>query len=148
MKVAEVMSKDIVACHPHTTLAVAATLMSARNIGFLPVTDLATGRVLGVITDRDVMLATYRKGKRVRAVPVGTPMSLAVKTVRASASVEEAEEIMSRHRVRRLPVVDDAGKLVGILSIDDIASRAALEGDELLEREVAVALGAIASPRT
>jgi CBS domain-containing protein len=139
------MSTDVVTCQPETWLAMAAKRMWDHRIGFLPVVDPTSGELVGTLTDRDGFMAAYTQGKRLWDLPVGVAMAHAPKSCRADAPIEEAEQLMGTHRVRRLPVVDGANRVIGVLSLDDIARWAARTGDELLEQEVAVALGTIAS---
>jgi CBS domain-containing protein len=141
------MTTDVVTCHPFTWLAEAARLMWEGRIGFLPVVEPDTGKLVGVITDRDGFMAAYTQGKRLWDIPVHVAMAREVKSCRADAQIEEAEQMMGTNRIRRLPVVDADERVIGVLSLDDIARWAAREGDELIEQEVAVALGTISSPR-
>jgi CBS-domain-containing membrane protein len=75
---------------------------------------------VGVVTDRDVCMAAYTQGKPLRAIPVTVAASRSVHSVRPDAAVEVAEAVMKMHRIRRLPVLDIGGNLVGMLSLADI----------------------------
>ena len=144
MKVADVMTNDLVTCRADDSLNRAAQLMWERRCGTVAVVDDA-GKAVGVLTDRDVCMAAYTKGRRLDDVAVASAMSRAVRTVRASAVVEDAEDVMAAHAVRRLVVVGDDGRACGMLSIDDIA-RSGAEWDgkgEIDLEQVALTLGEI-----
>jgi CBS domain-containing protein len=147
MKVREVMVSPVVTCTDRAVLADAVKLMWEHDIGFVPVVSPETGALAGVITDRDACIAAWFQGKSLQEIPVRTAMSTRVSSCRPDADVDEAEVIMSEIQVHRLPVVSEAGKLVGVVSINDLARRAAGDADEELEGEVALTLGAISQPR-
>jgi CBS domain-containing protein len=145
MKVADVMTSDLVTCRPDDSLNRAAQLMWERRCGSVAVVDDA-GKAVGMLTDRDVCMAAYTQGRRLDDVAAQSAMSRAVWTCKASAAVEDAEDIMAAHAVRRLVVVDDDGRACGMLSIDDIA-RSGAEWDgkgEIDLEQVALTLGEIA----
>lgn len=81
--------------------------------------------VVGMVTDRDVCMAAYTQGQALAATLVNTAMAKAFYTCAPGDSVADTEVIMKGRQVRRLPVVDDAGHLVGLLSLNDIARHAA-----------------------
>jgi CBS domain-containing protein len=144
MKVAEVMADDLVTCRADDSLNRAAQLMWERRCGTVAVVDDA-GKAIGVLTDRDVCMAAYTQGRRLDDVAVGSAMSRAVRTVSASAAIEDAEDVMAAHAVRRVVVVGDDARACGLLSIDDIARSGAEwdgKGDIDLE-QVALTLGEI-----
>jgi CBS domain-containing protein len=119
MTVKEVMKKDLVTCAPDSALADVAKTMRDRDCGFLPVVD-SHGGVVGVVTDRDVCLAvpSTRTPAHIAASEV---MSHPVFACFADEHVKTVLVTMSRHRVRRLPVLDKQhGHLQGVLSLDDI----------------------------
>jgi CBS domain-containing protein len=144
MNVADIMTKDVAKCGPGDNLNRAAHLMWERRCGTLPVVD-DNGGVLGMLTDRDVCMAAYTQGRRLDDITVSTAMSYPVRACADTATIEEAEDLMMAHAVRRLAVLDEEGRLAGVVSIDDIARSAAAwnsEGDIDAER-VALALGEI-----
>jgi CBS-domain-containing membrane protein len=106
MDVARVMTHVVHTCRPEDDLAAAAKQMWEGDFGSLPVLDDG-GRLIGMITDRDVCMAAYTRG---------APLE---------DGVEQAALAMSRSEVRRLPVVDDANQLVGLISLADVAQHAA-----------------------
>jgi predicted transcriptional regulator len=73
-----------------------------------------------MITDRDICMATYTQGKPIWQIPVTSASALHVWSVHPDDSIETAEQLMKRHRVRRLAVIDRGGNLVGVLSLADI----------------------------
>lgn len=99
------------------------------------------GQVVGTITDRDICMAAYTQGKRLSELPIATVMPHEVFSCSPDDSSEVAESIMQRHQVRRLPVIDRTGKLVGVLSVNDLATKQAPP------REIAKTLTAICQPR-
>lgn len=144
MKVADVMTSDLVTCRADDSLNRAAQLMWEHRCGTVAVVDDA-GKVLGVLSDRDVCMAAYTQGRRLDDVAVANAMSRAVRTCSASAAVEDAEDIMAAHAVRRVIVIGDDGRACGMLSIDDIA-RSGAEWDgkgEIDLEQVALTLGEI-----
>jgi CBS domain-containing protein len=126
MKIKELMCPKVRSCFASDTLNFAAQLMWEGDCGILPVVD-ADGRVIGVITDRDVCMAAYTKGRPLAWLGVEEAMAKQVSSCSAEASVETALSLMREVRVRRLPVVDAEGKLVGILSLSDLARHARKE---------------------
>jgi CBS domain-containing protein len=149
MDVTELMSEDVATCRVGDNLNRAAQLMWERRCESVPVLDEGD-HVVGVVTDRDVSMAAYTQGKPIQEIPVTVAMSASVQGCAPSATIEEVQELMMEHGVHRLPVIDD-GRLRGLISLDDIARRAAASpqrrGDVDLER-VALALAEIARRRT
>ena len=145
MRISDLMNADVVTCRDTASLGEAAKLMWEHDIGFLPVTG-ENGVLAGVITDRDGFIAAYFQGHPIWEIPVKTAMTSRIASVKPEAEVDEAEQMMAEFQVHRLPVVKD-GKLVGIISLNDLARHAAGEFDEELEEEVALTLGAVAHPR-
>jgi CBS domain-containing protein len=145
MRVAQVMSKDVVTCRPGESLARAAQLMWERDIGCVPVID-GDGHVVGIVTDRDACMAAYTRGQPLQALPVDVAMARHVQTCRPDDEVTDVEKRMATAQIRRMPVIDDQGHPVGILSLNDLA-RAASHKVEITASELASTLAAICSPR-
>ena len=120
MKVEDIMTKSPVSVSASQHLNDAAYLMWEMDCGCLPVKN-DKNCVAGVITDRDICMAAYTKGLPIEAIPVSTAMSKTIYSCFAEDAIESAEEVMRHHQVRRLPVVDKKLKLVGMLSLNDIA---------------------------
>ncbi len=120
MKVSECMTTDMSVCVAESSCAEAGEIMRRSQSGFMPVVDgLKTKRVVGVVTDRDLMLHLVRQPPA-RRIPVKACMSKAPTLISADADLEEAIQVMKRAAVHQLPVVED-GILVGVLSLLDIA---------------------------
>lgn len=120
MQVKDVMTETVRTCTPETNLADAARSMWMGNCGVLPVVD-DRGEVVGVITDRDICIATGCRRRDPATILVSEVITNRAYTCGADSDVIEALEIMRQKDVRRLPVLDGAGKLCGVLSMDDVA---------------------------
>jgi CBS domain-containing protein len=119
MKAKDLMTSKVRTCGPGSTAAEAAGLMWEHDVGAIPVLD-TTGRPIGMVTDRDLCMAAYTRGQSLTDLHVIAAMSKEVFSCREGDSIAEAERLMREHQVRRLPVVSESGKLVGILSLNDI----------------------------
>lgn len=119
-RVKDVMTDEVLSCRPEDSLAHAVALMRDRGCGCVPVTD-AEGRVIGLLTDRDAVMATLRAGEALADVPVDGAFSAPVVCCDPSDSLERAETLMRVNHVRRLPVIDSDRRLAGILSLTDLA---------------------------
>lgn len=119
MKVADVMSSPACTCSAEDPLARAAQIMWERDCGAVPVVD-KQGRAIAVVTDRDICMAAFTQGRLVSELRVDQAMSKLVYTCHPEDRLSTAERTMRVHQVRRLPVVDDAGRLLGVLSINDV----------------------------
>lgn len=119
MRVDALMSIDPATVRPDTDLRVAVGEMRAHDCGFLPVVE-GGGRVVGVLTDRDVALALGADDVRPSERSVADVMTSAPHTCRVDESAHQALSRMRGARVRRLPVVNETGHLVGAISIDDL----------------------------
>lgn len=117
--VAEVMSKPVASCQPTDSLNECARTMWERDCGCIPIVD-GLARVVGILTDRDVCMAAYTQGRPLTEIQATVLCNRDVYTCKASDTLAHAEELMTRHQIRRLPVVDDAGGLVGLLSLSDL----------------------------
>jgi CBS domain-containing protein len=124
-RIAEIMTRNVESVGPSATIQEAAERMKADNIGSLPV--CLDSRVVGTITDRDITIRVTAEGRDARSTLVRDVMTPDVVTVRPQQEVAEAEQMMHDHQVRRLPVVEQDGRLVGYVTTATIAKR---EGDE------------------
>ena len=123
MKVSELMTEEVKICYQHDSLNRAAQLMWENDCGAVPVVDSEL-KVIGMLTDRDICMAAYTQGVALVGASVGSAMSGDVRVCAASDNITSAAELMAEHQIRRLPVVDKDQKLVGILSMSDIAREA------------------------
>jgi CBS domain-containing protein len=119
MKVRDIMTKAPTFCHPDSNLAAAAEKMWSHDCGILPVVDDELG-VVGVITDRDICIALGTRDRRASSVFVREVMTGRVHVCAPENDILYALKLLEKARVRRLPVVNRDGKLIGILSMDDI----------------------------
>lgn len=119
MKCEEIMKRDVECVGPQDSVGQAAKLMRDEEIGFLPVCD--SGRkVIGAITDRDLAIRVLADDKAA-STPVSQAMSREVVSCHPSDDVREAEELLAKHKKSRIMCVDDADRLVGVISLSDIA---------------------------
>lgn len=123
MKVQDIMTRDVQCCGPDTNLAVAAKMMWDSDCGVLPVLNVE-GKVLGVITDRDICMALATRNKLASEITAWETVSGKACTCRDTDDVHVALDIMKREKVRRLPVVDEDGFLQGMLSMNDLVLNA------------------------
>jgi CBS domain-containing protein len=146
MKVSDVMSKGVRTCTANASLAEAAKTMWDKDCGFVPVTD-AVGRLSGVLTDRDACMAALTRGKPLGEIEVSSAMTRAPATCGPNDDVAKAAETMGRLQVRRLPVVDSAQRVVGVVSLNDLAIQALESPQDVNLSTVATALGRISKHR-
>jgi CBS-domain-containing membrane protein len=123
MKVGTIMTRAVIACPKDADIGMAARLMSHGRFGTLPVVD-ANGKVAGVITDRDIAMAAATRQRNAAHIGVHEAMSDKVRSCFEEDEVGAALKQMVAGHVRRLPVLDAASHLAGILSIDDILREA------------------------
>lgn len=114
-----VMSDPVVSITPTDTIVTAADLMRRHAVGFLPV--LEGSRLVGIVTDRDIVIRAISDRHDIGNRPVGDIMSAGPVTCRADQSVADAAALMGEEQVRRLLVLDESQHIVGVLSLDDIA---------------------------
>lgn len=137
MKIKDIMTDQVAYVSPENTIVEAAQLMQKHDIGIVPVCQGTN--VIGVVTDRDIVVRNIAHGKDPHTTPVRDVMTSQVKTVNSSMSLNQAAGVMSDSQIRRLPVVDN-NQLVGMVSLGDLASEAKYDV------EVADTLGEISTP--
>ena len=142
MLVKDLMTRKVSSCRPENNLAELAAVMWNDRCGALPILD-GSGRVMGIITDRDVCIALGTRNIRASEVLVREVSLPGYIHCSPDNDVREALKTMATEEVSRLPVVDEAGQLVGILSIDDIVFRAGGGRSGLSDREIVDALTAM-----
>ncbi len=121
MKVHDVMTTDPRCCRSTDTLNDACRIMWDHDCGFVPVVD-QEARVVGVLTDRDALMATYTQGEPPTALSLTRVMSTQVVGCRPSDPLQVAETLMRDHQIRRLVVLDDDARLAGVISLNDLAT--------------------------
>jgi CBS domain-containing protein len=144
MKVQDLMTKTVWTCRADEPTSAAARLMWEHDIGAVPVLG-ADEKIVGIVTDRDLCMGAYFSGESLATVPVEHAMSKVVFTIEPTQTVDKAEELMRSKQIRRLPVVD-AGKLVGMISLGDLA-RAAQARKAVAAGEVNATFAAVVEPR-
>jgi len=150
MVIADLMSRNVATCKADEYLDAAARLMWDLDIGCVPIVD-DDKRVIGMITDRDVCMATYTQAKAPQHVLVREAMAREIYSCLPDDNLAEVEDIMRKRRVRRIPVVDLDGRLVGLISLNDLA-RESLRQQTRVQKDVtpfdvSATLAAICQPR-
>ena len=125
MKVSDIMSDRVVTIDEREPVIAAARLLKRMTLGALPVTDRG-GKLVGMLTDRDIVLRCVALGGDARTMTAGDVMTRGVVTATPDVKVDDAAKRMGRGQVRRLPVVEN-GKLVGMLSLADMARKCDME---------------------
>ena len=121
-KVQDVMTGSPRCVTPETPVAEAAQLMESEDVGALPVLD--GDELAGMVTDRDIVIRAVAKGKDPRGMPVREVLTREVVAVGADEDLSKALELMASNQVRRLPVVDEGNRLVGVVAQADLAREA------------------------
>ncbi|HEU4621885.1 MAG TPA: CBS domain-containing protein [Burkholderiaceae bacterium] len=136
-RVAEVMTRGVRSMPPHATLVEAAKAMDELNVGAIPVCE--GDRLIGMVTDRDIVVRAVAQGRSISETPLADVMSANVRSCFEDQSVDEVLSLMRDAQIRRVPVVDRARQLVGVLSLGDVAAK-----DD--EAQAGLALEAISEP--
>ncbi len=136
MKVADLMTRDVHTCSIQDSLNGAARIMWDHDCGCTPVVD-AHGKVVGIVTDRDVCMAAYTQGVPLEAIPVERVMSKRVISCSRTDDLETAHRLMRTHEIHRVPVVDTRGRPIGILSLSDVINH--WHGERAAEQAVEIA---------
>jgi CBS domain-containing protein len=131
------MTKEPACCELGDTAAGAAKIMKAQDVGSVPVCmNLQTRKLVGIVTDRDIALYVVAKGRDANRTQVASVMTRNPLTCRPEDDLQKALDAMESYQVRRIPVVDGEGQLVGIIAQADIATRtqAAEKKAEMVEQ--------------
>lgn len=132
MKVSEIMERKMVSMRADETVLRAAQKMRDADVGVIPIFE--SNREVGIITDRDIVVRAIAVGLNPAHISVGEIMSKDPKSCSQDADIQDAAQVMENHGIRRLLVKDDTGKVVGILSLGDVARVAGKElSGEILE---------------
>ena len=131
--VSELMTRNVAVVGPEDSLQRAAQLMDELNVGSLPVCE--GDRLLGMITDRDITVRATSAGLSPADTRVGDVMSEQIRTATPNESAESLMKQMADVKIRRMPVLDDQHRLIGIVSLGDLAARRTVHVDETL-REI------------
>ena len=126
MRVSELMNTNVISITPDEPTLLAARLLSRHNIGALPVCSL-DGKLRGMVTDRDIVLRCVANESDPQTTKVREIMSRGIVSIKPEDDLREAAHKMSQDQIRRLPVVDNGGSVVGMLSLGDMAKSRAME---------------------
>jgi len=126
-QIAEVMTRGVRVMKPQDTMMLAAQAMDELNVGAVPVCD--GDKLVGMVTDRDITVRGVASGRPADSTPLSEVMSQNVRCCYEDQSVDEVLELMREVQIRRLPVVDRNKKVVGMLSLGDLAAKAGDEAD-------------------
>jgi len=146
MQVSEIMTTEVFTCRPENTLRDAAKIMREIDCGAVPVVD-GRSELIGILTDRDICLCASERDEPLTALQVSEAVTWKPVTCQPHEDLDCAEEKLGTHQIRRLPVIDPNGLLIGIVSFGDIA-RARANGHPSTEAEtkVAATITAISQP--
>lgn len=150
MKIQDLMTWEVDACTPDSDLGSAAMIMWRKDCGFVPVIERDARKLVGVITDRDICMATATQRRDPYSLRVGDVMSKRLFTCSPADDARAALRIMKEGQVRRLPVVDPKGILQGVISFNDlalVAQRTARPGEGLTYADVMEAFQGVSKHR-
>jgi CBS domain-containing protein len=152
MRIEQLMTRPTKTCRPDQTLREAAQMMWENDYGCLPVTaEDGSQRLLGIITDRDICMVMRFQGAAPNELRVADAMAKEAYACNPDDPVAEAKMIMREIRVRRLPVVDDSERVIGMISLAGLAREAVRQASsrnpEVTEAEIGSLLAAICEPR-
>jgi CBS domain-containing protein len=147
MNVEALMTRNMKTCTPEQNLDCAARLMWDADCGVVPVVDQAQ-HIVGMITDRDICMAAYMQHKHLDEIAIASIGLKPVVTIGDQEPADKAEVLMQKHQVRRLAVLDRGQRLVGVLSLNDLARVSTRNPRELPSDGIAKTLAAISQPRT
>jgi len=135
MKAKEIMTRKPKSVTPETSVREAARLMKEEDVGVLPVVDRdGSDRLIGIVTDRDIAIRHVAEGHDSSSCPVSEAMTSSVSTVREDDDVDSVMDLMGKEQVRRIPVIDERGGLIGIVAQADIVREA--HDDRKAERTI------------
>src|SRR5712671_2192048 len=124
MKCSEVMTENPVCCLPSDSVSQVARVMRREHIGPVPVvTDERTREVIGIVTDRDLAIKVVAESRDPNRTTVGDVMTRTIVVCREDDDLSSAIAAMEEYQIRRIPVIDQSGHLVGIISQADVATR-------------------------
>jgi len=120
----DLMTRPAITCHVNDSLTIAAQRMWDDDIGVLAVVN-DDGKLTSMITDRDICMAAYTKGRRLDDLLVNSAMAKQVVSASPDATLGDIQRLMADHQVHRIPIVDAAGRPIGIVSMNDLAIESA-----------------------
>lgn len=137
MSVATVMTENPACCTPNSSLTEVARLMVENDCGEIPVVeDMMSRKLAGVITDRDIATRVVAAGRNTADAKASDCMTTPAIAVTADTSLEDCCEVMESAKIRRVPVIDDRGGVVGIVSLADVVRSASASTTQSVVKEV------------
>ena len=136
MKIREAMTRDPVTCAPTTPLRLVATVMSDHDCAAVPI--VAAGEVVGIVTDRDIACRAVARGLNAAELPASAVMSSPLVAIHPQKTLDDAVQIMMENHVHHLPVIDDEGRLLGIVAQSDLGRRMSNRELGQLARETSI----------
>jgi CBS domain-containing protein len=119
----EVMTREPACCQPTDTLVRVAETMKSEDVGAIPIVEGSSRQLVGMVTDRDIVVKALASGRSPEQTTVGEVMTTDLVTCREDEEVSSAVSRMAERQVRRIPVVDRGGSLTGIIAQADVATR-------------------------
>lgn len=132
MKVKDCMCNNVYFLKPDNTIKDCAKLMCDNHIGCVPICD-NSHNIVGVVTDRDVILRSIANDKNATTTPISEIMTCKVCCCDEDCDVAEAERLMGEYQIRRLPVIDRANKIIGIITLGDLAKNTNINDEKIGE---------------
>ena len=130
------MTPDPVTCEPTTTLRLVATLMVDHDCAAVPI--VSSGEVIGIVTDRDIACRAVARGWNATELPASMVMSSPLLAISPDETFDDAVQLMKENHVHHLPVIDDDGRLVGIVAQSDLGRRMSNRELGQLTRETSI----------
>jgi CBS domain-containing protein len=119
MTIESIMTRDVATCGPNDMLDCAAEIMWNHDCGCVPIVE--DEQVVGMVTDRDACMAAYTKGEPLRNIRIGDVMATKIESCSPREAIAPVEERMRHFQIRRMPVIEEDGRLVGLVSLNDMA---------------------------
>ena len=136
MNVRDAMTRDPVTCEPTTSLRLVATIMLDHDCAAVPI--VSSGEVLGIVTDRDIVCRAVARGWNAAELPASAVMSAPLVVLHPDEDFEDAAQVMKENHLHHLPVIDDAGRLLGIVAQSDLGRRMSNRELGQLARETSI----------
>jgi CBS domain-containing protein len=136
MKVRDVMTPDPATCEPTTTLRLVAMLMLDHDCAAVPI--VSSGEVVGIVTDRDIACRAVARGWNAAELPAAVVMSAPLVAIHPDETFEDVAQVMKENHVHHLPVIDDDGRLLGIVAQSDLGRRMSNRELGQLARETSI----------
>jgi CBS domain-containing protein len=150
MKIEDIMTRDVRSCFPEESLSSAAQIMWEADCGAVPVVDKEQ-RVIGMITDRDICMASHLQGVPLRDATVASAMARDIKCCGPHDTPATVQAIMVQNKIRRVPVIDAERRLIGVVTLSDMANvlqtSQTLGGDGMTWTALAHTFAAVCEPR-